>query len=57
MDIGELPNLIGGGKVTELSYFSFSQILAATKKFSTRNLIDSGGFGDVYKVMFSRDNI
>jgi hypothetical protein len=57
MDIGELPNLIGGRKVTELSYFSFSQILAATKKFSTRNLIDSGGFGDVYKVMFSRDNI
>jgi hypothetical protein len=38
MDIGELANLISGGKVTDLSYFSFSQILAATKKTFCKEL-------------------
>ncbi|XP_062182567.1 cysteine-rich receptor-like protein kinase 44 isoform X2 [Phragmites australis] len=49
MDMGELANLIGGGKGAELSYFCFSQILAATDNLSERNLIGIGAFGYVYK--------
>ncbi|TVU04344.1 hypothetical protein EJB05_50078 [Eragrostis curvula] len=49
MDMGELANLIGGGKGAQLLYFSFSQILAATDNLSERNLVGNGGFGYVYK--------
>jgi hypothetical protein len=55
--IGEASNLIGGGIGAGLSYFSFSQSLAATYNLSERNLVGDGGFGYVCKVLFSRDNI
>lgn len=57
MSTRELANLIGGARRAELSHFSFSQILAATDNFSKRNLLGNGGFGYIYKVMFSRDNL
>jgi hypothetical protein len=55
MNIEGLVNLIGATKGAELSYLSFSQILAATKNFSESNLVGHGGFGYVYKVIFPQD--
>jgi hypothetical protein len=57
MNMRGLENLICGAKGAELSHFSFSQILAATDNLSERNLVGNGGFGYVYKVMFSRENL
>ena len=57
MNMRGLANLIGGAKGAELLDFSFSQILAATDNLSDGNLVGNGGFGCVYKVMFSRDNL
>ena len=38
------------GKGSELSLFSFSDIVAFTNKFSESNMLGKGGFGPVYKV-------
>ena len=57
MNMRGLANLMGGAKGAELLHFSFSQILAATDNLSDENLVGNGGFGCVYKVMFSRDNL
>ena len=57
MNMRRLANLMGGAKGAELLHFSFSQILAATDNLSDGNLIGNGGFGCVYKVMFSQDNL
>jgi hypothetical protein len=57
MNMRGLENLICGAKGAEWSHFSFSQILAATDNLSERNLVGNGGFGYVYKVMFSRENL
>jgi len=53
MKMGGLVNLIGGTKGAELSCFTFSHILAATDNFSEKKLVGNGGFGYVYKVIFS----
>ena len=57
MNMRRLANLMGGAKGAELLHFSFSQILAATDNLSDGNLVGNGGFGCVYKVMFSQDNL
>jgi len=57
MNMRGLADLIGSAKGAELLHFSFSQILAATDNLSDGNLVGNGGFGCVYKVMFSRDNL
>jgi len=57
MNMRGLANLMGGAKGAELLHFSFSQILAATDNLSDGNLMGNGGFGCVYKVMFSQDNL
>ena len=57
MNMRGLADLIGGAEGAELLHFSFSQILAATDNLSDGNLVGNGGFGCVYKVMFSRDNL
>ncbi|XP_047089715.1 G-type lectin S-receptor-like serine/threonine-protein kinase At1g11410 [Lolium rigidum] len=45
----ELANLFGVEKGAGLSYFSLSQILAATDNLSWRNMVGHGGFGYTYK--------
>jgi hypothetical protein len=34
----------------ELPFFSFGDVVTATKNFSDNNLLGQGGFGKVYKV-------
>lgn len=41
------------GTGTELTYFSFSSVVAATDNFSDENKLGQGGFGHVYKVKSS----
>lgn len=59
---GELPIDLSGpgdlsveghqGSGSELKFFSFSSIVAATRNFSNENKLGQGGFGPVYKVDF-----
>lgn len=38
---------------SELPMFDLSTISAATKNFSSTNVVGAGGFGTVYKVLFN----
>lgn len=40
------------GSGSELIFFSFSGVAAATDNFSNENKLGQGGFGPVYKVSF-----
>lgn len=41
------------GSGSELTFFSFSGVAAATNNFSNENKLGQGGFGPVYKVDFN----
>lgn len=47
----------GGFRDYKLYCFCYSSLKAATRKFSSKNLIGQGGFGDVYKGYVSYCNM
>lgn len=41
-----------GREKTDILFFDFNTIVAATENFSSTNMLGYGGFGSVYKVPF-----
>ena len=46
----ETVDELGNNGRSELKFFSFTSIVAATQNFSPNNKLGEGGFGPVYKV-------
>lgn len=45
-------NELGNDGGSDLKFFSFPSIIAATRNFSSDNKLGEGGFGPVYKVQY-----